>query len=109
MNFKDYYKILKISRNANIDEVKKSYRKLAKQWHPDKNQGNKKAEDKFKEISEAYDVLSDSVKRKKFDDFLYVSSRKQTTYSYRKAKDFSQEEYETEFSDFFKQFFKKEY
>jgi len=106
VNFKDYYKILKISKNANLDEIKKSYRKLAKQWHPDKNPDNKKAEDKFKEISEAYDVLSDSVKRKKFDDFINVSSRS-TNYSYKKAQDFSQEEYETEFSDFFKQFFKK--
>jgi len=107
VNFKDYYKILKVSKNANEDEIKKSYRKLAKQWHPDKNPNNKKAEDKFKEISEAYDVLSDSLKRKKFDDFINVSSRTNTNYSYRKAKDFSQEEYETEFSDFFKQFFKK--
>lgn len=107
MNFKDYYKILKVSKNANLDEIKKSYRKLAKQWHPDKNPGNIKAEDKFKEISEAYDVLSDSVKRKKFDDFINVSSSKHTNYSYQKAKGFSEDTPESEFSDFFKQFFKK--
>ncbi len=106
MNFKNYYKILNVSKNADLTDIKKSYRKLAKQWHPDKNLGNKKAEEKFKEISEAYDVLSDSVKRKKFDDFINVS-KKATNYSYRKANDFSQEAYEPEFSDFFKQFFKK--
>lgn len=106
MNFKNYYKILNVSSIAKEDEIKKAYRKLAKQWHPDKNPDNKKAEDKFKEISEAYDVLSDSAKRKKFDDFINVSKTK-TTYSYKKAKDFSGEAYETEFSDFFKQFFRK--
>ncbi len=106
MNFKDYYKILNVAKSAKEDEIKKSYRTLAKQWHPDKNPNNKKAEDKFKEIAEAYDVLSDSVKRKKFDDFINVSTTK-TNYSYKKASDFSDEAYETEFSDFFKQFFKK--
>jgi len=106
VNFKDYYKILSVAKNANEDELKKAYRKLAKQWHPDKNPNNKKAEDKFKEISEAYEVLSDSVKRKKFDDFINVSSTN-TNYSYRKAKDYTENENDTDFSDFFKQFFKK--
>lgn len=106
MNFKNYYKILNVSNNANLNDIKKSYRKLAKQWHPDKNLGDKNAEERFKEISEAYDVLSDSVKRKKFDDFINVG-KTSTNYSYRKASDFSQETYEPEFSDFFKQFFKK--
>jgi len=104
VDFKDYYKILGIEKNAEEDEIKKAYRKLAKQWHPDKNPDNKKAEDRFKQISEAYDVLSDVAKRKKFDDFINVRS---TNYSYRTASDFSQKEYETEFSEFFKQFFRK--
>lgn len=66
---KDYYKILGVSSSAKADEIKKAYRKLAMQFHPDKNQGNKKAEEKFKEISEAYDVLSDPEKRKNYDTF----------------------------------------
>ena len=78
MNFKNYYKILGIAKNSGEDEIKKAYRKLAKQWHPDKNPDNKKAEEKFKEISEAYDVLSDAVKRKKFDDFINVSDKQRT-------------------------------
>ena len=67
MEFKDYYKILGVEPTATADEIKKAYRKLAIQYHPDKNQGDKAAEEKFKEISEAYDVLSDPEKRKKYD------------------------------------------
>lgn len=66
---KDYYKILGIGRNASGEEIKKAYRKLAIKYHPDKNPGNKQAEEKFKEISEANDVLSDPEKRKKYDQF----------------------------------------
>ncbi len=106
MDFKNYYKILAVDKNADENVIKKAYRKLAKQWHPDKNPDNKKAEDRFKEVSEAYDVLSDAVKRKKFDDFINVSNTN-TTYSYRNASDFTGKEYEPEFSEFFKQFFKK--
>ncbi|GAB1431060.1 DnaJ C-terminal domain-containing protein [Ignavibacteria bacterium] len=67
MDFKDYYATLGVSKNATADEIKKAYRKLAQQYHPDKNSGDKKAEDKFKEINEAYEVLSNPEKRKKFD------------------------------------------
>ncbi len=68
MDYKDYYKILGIDRNATAAEIKKQYRKLAVKYHPDKNQGNKAAEDKFKELSEAYEVLGDPEKRKKYDE-----------------------------------------
>jgi molecular chaperone DnaJ len=66
---KDYYQILGVSRNASIEEIKKAYRKLARKYHPDVNPGDKKAEEKFKEISEAYSVLGDPKKRKEYDQF----------------------------------------
>jgi curved DNA-binding protein len=67
MDYKDYYKILGVERKASEDEIRKAYRKLAKQYHPDYNPNNKQAEDKFKEINEAYEVLSDAKKRSHYD------------------------------------------
>ncbi len=67
MDYKDYYKILGVERKAGEDEIRKAYRKLAKQYHPDYNPNDKKAEEKFKEINEAYEVLSDSKKRSHYD------------------------------------------
>ena len=63
----DYYKTLGVGKNASEAEIKKAYRKLARQYHPDRNAGDKKAEERFKEISQAYDVLSDPDKRKAYD------------------------------------------
>ena len=63
----DYYKILGVNKDADENEIKKAYRKLAIKYHPDKNLGNKEAEEKFKEINEAYEVLSDKDKRSKYD------------------------------------------
>jgi curved DNA-binding protein len=67
MEYKDYYKILGVNKSASQDDIKKAYRKLALKYHPDKNQGNKTAEEKFKEITEANEVLSDPEKRKQYD------------------------------------------
>ncbi|HLA08963.1 MAG TPA: J domain-containing protein [Anaerolineales bacterium] len=67
MDYKDYYKILGVDRKASEDEIRKAYRKLAKQHHPDYNPNNKQAEERFKEINEAYEVLSDSKKRSHYD------------------------------------------
>ena len=69
MSDKDYYKTLGVDKKATEDEIKKSYRKLAMKYHPDRNKGDKKAEEKFKELSEAYAVLSDKEKRKQYDTF----------------------------------------
>ena len=63
----DYYKVLGVGKNASDEEIKKSYRKLARQYHPDRNAGDKRAEERFKEISQAHDVLSDPDKRKAYD------------------------------------------
>ena len=68
-NFKDYYNILGVSRSSSADDIKKKFRKLALKYHPDRNPGDKKAEAKFKEITEAYEVLSDPEKRTKYDQF----------------------------------------
>ncbi len=68
MEYKDYYKILGVDRNADEKEIKKAYRRLARQYHPDMNPGDKAAEARFKEINEAHEVLSDPEKRRKYDE-----------------------------------------
>lgn len=68
-DFKDYYSILGITKTASPEEIKQAFRKLARKYHPDVNPGNKQAEAKFKEVNEAYEVLSDPDKRKKYDQY----------------------------------------
>jgi molecular chaperone DnaJ len=72
---RDYYEILGVSKNASADEMKKAYRKLALQYHPDRNQGDKAAEESFKEAAEAYEVLSDPSKKQRYDRFGHAGVR----------------------------------
>lgn len=74
---RDFYEVLGISRSASADEIKKAYRKLALQYHPDKNPGNKDAEAKFREATEAYEVLSDAEKRSRYDQFGHAGTQQQ--------------------------------
>ena len=67
VSYKDYYKILEVERTATTEEIDKSYKKLARKYHPDLNQGDSKAEEKFKEVNEAHEVLKDPQKRKLYD------------------------------------------
>ena len=112
MKYRDYYEALGISKNASQDEIKKAYRKLAKKYHPDANPGKKEAEERFKSISEAYEVLGDSEKRKSYDNFGQDSK-------FRSGYDFDPSQYgfgnnarneyrsagNNNFSDFFNSFF----
>src|SRR5512145_2227435 len=66
---RDFYEILEVSKNASADEIKKAYRKQALKYHPDRNPGDKSAEDKFKEAAEAYEILSDPQKKSRYDQF----------------------------------------
>src|SRR6184192_1853322 len=69
---RDYYETLGVARDASEDDIKKAYRRLARQYHPDRNPGDKQAEDHFKEVQDAYDVLSDKAKRAQYDRFGFV-------------------------------------
>jgi curved DNA-binding protein len=122
MEYKDYYKVLGVAKDASQEEIKKQYRKQAVKYHPDKNQGNKQAEERFKDIGEAYEVLSDPAKRKKYDRLgsnwkQYEQSGPQGGADFsqwaqqqggrgRQSRTYSEEDFGgSDFSDFFNSFF----
>jgi curved DNA-binding protein len=113
MDYKDYYKVLGIDKKASQDEIKKAYRKLAVTYHPDKNPGNKEAEEKFKLANEANEVLANPEKRKKYDELgenwqQYEKSGNQQSSNPFGGAAGGQQYYEgdpNDFSDFFEQFF----
>lgn len=122
VQYKDYYQSLGVARTASADEIKKAFRKLAREFHPDVAKDKKKAEEKFKEINEAYEVLSDADKRKKYDELganwkSGAEFRPPPGYggfgggqTYRGGRPMSSEDFETHFggtgfSDFFEQLF----
>src|SRR5688572_12909417 len=112
VQFKDYYEVLGVSRTASDEEIKKAFRKLARQYHPDVAKDKKSAEAKFKEINEAYEVLSDPEKRKRYDELGadWKEGRAPRGQYARAGQAGGPEESEvhfggTGFSDFFEQFF----
>jgi len=105
MQYKDYYKILGVDKNATQEEIKKAYRKLAKKYHPDSNPGDKKAEEKFKEINEAYEVLGDEEKRKKYDKFGNMYFQNGMNFDPSQFGNFEFRRSHNGFSDFFNMFF----
>ena len=100
MEDKDYYRILEISREATEEEIKKSYRRIAMQYHPDRNPGNKEAEEKFKIASEAYEVLRDPQKREVYDRYGIEGLRGSGFTGFRGFEDIF-----TTFGDIFEDFF----
>ena len=107
MEYKDYYKILEVDKDSSQNDIKKAYRKLAKTYHPDLNPNNDKAQEKFKEINEAYEVLGDEEKKKKYDTF-------GSSYDFSGGQNFDPSQYgysynssdgTGDFSDFFNTFF----
>ena len=95
---RDYYEVLGIDRNATAEEIKKAYRKKAIEYHPDKNPGDKEAEEKFKEAAEAYDVLSDPQKKARYDQFGHAGMSGQGGFS---SGGFSMEDIFSQFGDIF--------
>ena len=102
---RDYYDILGVGRNASLDDIKKAYRKAALQHHPDRNFGNKEAEEKFKELSEAYAVLSDEEKRNLYDQFGHAGLKGAHFRGFRDFEDIFSSSIFSDFTDIFSSFF----
>ncbi|MGC8602872.1 MAG: molecular chaperone DnaJ, partial [Desulfomonilaceae bacterium] len=100
MTKRDYYEVLGVGKSAGADEIKKAYRKLALKYHPDRNKGDKDAEEKFKEAAEAYEVLSDAEKRKIYDRFGHSGLQQQGFTGFRNFDDIF-----SSFGDIFEEFF----
>src|SRR5699024_12114620 len=117
MKFIDYYKILGVQKSATPAEIKKAYRKLARKYHPDVNPNDEEAEAKFKQLSEAYEVLNDPEKRKKYDEYgenwehagAYEQARQQQQQGGRRSYTYSNQGGQSfgggDFSDFFESMF----
>ena len=109
MEYKDYYKILDVSKDASLAEIKKSYRKLARKYHPDVNPNDKEAEKKFKEINEANEVLSNTENRKKYDkygkDWKHADEFDKAQQQRQQSRSSSQDQYSSDYSDFFESMF----
>lgn len=102
----DYYKILEVSKHATDEEIKKSYRKLAMKWHPDRNSNSKDAEEKFKDIKQSYETLSDPYKRKQYDlSQNLFSSNFESEKSSSHSDPFAKSIFESGFQDFFSEKF----
>lgn len=101
MGKRDYYEVLGVSKNADAAEIKKAYRKLALQFHPDKNPGDKESEEKFKEAAEAYDVLSNEDKKRKYDQFGHAGLGNQGGFG---GQDMSMDDIFAHFGDIFGNF-----
>lgn len=102
---RDYYEVLGINRSATETEIKKAYRKLARQCHPDANPGDPTAEEKFKEINEAYEVLSDPEKRARYDKFGHAGVSGEPGFDFGAARDFADFGPFAGFGDLFDTFF----
>ena len=99
MSKRDYYEILEVPKDADETAIKKSYRKIAMQFHPDRNPDNKAAEDKFKEAAEAYEILSDPDKRAKYDRFGHAGVTGQQ--GYHSAESMNMDDIFSQFGDVF--------
>ena len=82
---RDYYEVLGVSKDASADDIKKAYRKAAMKYHPDRNPGDKTAEEKFKEAGEAYEVLSDADKRARYDQYGFAGLLHNAAWQYARA------------------------